>query len=141
MDRNSNKQQNPFKKPKTSGNEIPLPTDKRLEKMIFALPISFPSAMMPTRIPELYHKMKNRQYPDYFYFSILALGNEIYKDITTEGDKNLGSLYEEESLELLKQETDIRNPLYLWTCVILLAYNSRSVNVLAHETLRRLLIS
>ncbi|PVZ99361.1 hypothetical protein BB558_004622, partial [Smittium angustum] len=138
MNRNTNEQQNPFKKPKTSDNEIPLPTNERLEKIIFVLPISFPSAMMPARIPELYHKMKNRLYPDYFYYSILALGNKLYNNTITDEDKNLESLYAGESLELLKKEEDIRNPLYLWTCVILLAHNSRDVDAIVHETIKGL---
>ncbi|PWA00719.1 hypothetical protein BB558_003176 [Smittium angustum] len=128
MNRNINQQQSPFKKSKISGNEIRLPTDERLEKMMFALPISFPSAMLPVRIPELYYKMKNRQYPNYFYFSILALGNRLCYKTTNDEEKILESQYENESLESLKQETDIRNPFYLWTCVILLARHGRGKN-------------
>ncbi|PVU99866.1 hypothetical protein BB559_000342 [Furculomyces boomerangus] len=138
MKRNINKQQNSFKKSKTSGNEIPLPTNERLEKMVFALPVSFPSPMMPVRIPELYHKMKNRQYPDFFYFSILALGNRLCNNTITDEDKKLESLYAKESLGLLKQEKDIRNPLYLWACQILKAHHSRTVDTVATETLRKL---
>ncbi|PVZ97698.1 hypothetical protein BB558_006334, partial [Smittium angustum] len=103
--------------------------------IIFGLPISFPTVMMPARIPELYHKMKNKQYPEFFYFSILALGNRLCNKILTEEDKNLESLYSEKSMELLKKETDIKNPLYLWTCVILLAQYGRVSNSMAHRTL------
>ncbi|PVU86179.1 hypothetical protein BB559_006627 [Furculomyces boomerangus] len=151
MERNIHEQQNPLKKSKTNGSEIPLPTNERLEKMIFALPISFPTVMLPVRIPELYHKMKNRQYPDYFYFSVLTLGNRIcvvnitdvsqctwHKTPTTDEDINLESLYTEKSIELLKKEVDIRNPLYLWTCVILLAHNSRNVDNIVYEILKGL---
>ncbi|PWA02064.1 hypothetical protein BB558_001801 [Smittium angustum] len=136
MERNINEQKNSFKKSKINGNEIPLPTNEHLEKIIFGLPISFPSAMMPARIPELHYKMKNRQYPNYFYFSILALGNRLCSDVITEEDKNLESLYRKESLELLKQEKDIRNPIYLWTCVILLAHYGQLSDYLPYETLQ-----
>ncbi|PWA01338.1 hypothetical protein BB558_002580 [Smittium angustum] len=128
-------EQNPPKKPKTSGNEVPLPTNERLEKMIFELPITFPSVMIPVRIPELYHKMKNRQYPDYFYYSILALGNRLCSNTTTVEDKNLESEYAKKSLELLKHEKDTRNPFYLWACVILIAHYGCVSNYIAHRTL------
>ncbi|PVZ97311.1 hypothetical protein BB558_006732 [Smittium angustum] len=136
MNRNTNKQQNSLKS-KIGGNRIPLPTNERLEKIIFALPISYPSAMMPARIPDFYYKMKNRQYPDYFYFSILALGNRLCIKVLTDKDKDLESLYAEKSLELLKQEKDIRNPLYLWTCVLLLAHYGHATNLVASETLQK----
>ncbi|PVU92178.1 hypothetical protein BB559_003815 [Furculomyces boomerangus] len=135
MNRNTNKQQNPFKKPRTSGNEIPLPTNDRLENIIFSLPISFPSAMMPARIPELYYKMKNKLYPDYFYFSILALGNKLCSSIRTNEDKNLESLYTKKAFFMLKQETDIKNPLYLWACLILLAHYGYVTDNIGHRTL------
>ncbi|PWA02767.1 hypothetical protein BB558_001066 [Smittium angustum] len=120
------------------GNEIPLPTNERMEKVIFALPVSFPLVMMPIRILEIYYKMKNRQYPDFFYFSNLALGNRLCIDTMTDNNKNIESLYEKESLELLKQETDIRNPIYLWACVILFAHLGRISNHIAYETLKSL---
>ncbi|PWA00755.1 hypothetical protein BB558_003221 [Smittium angustum] len=109
-------------------------SDETLFKMVVMLPTVFTSIMIPARIPEIYHKMKNKLYPDYLYYSLLALGNSAIKGIRTVEEKDRDLLYIQKSISLLKLKTDINTPYYLWACVIILNYFSTVVNSSLNES-------
>ncbi|PVZ99103.1 hypothetical protein BB558_004883 [Smittium angustum] len=54
--------------------------------------------MIPARLPELYYKIKNRLYPDYFYYAIVALGSAASKRIRTPEEKKQELTYIQKSI-------------------------------------------
>ncbi|PVZ97653.1 hypothetical protein BB558_006386, partial [Smittium angustum] len=110
-------------------------TDDQLFKMVVRLPISFPIVVTPMRLPEFYYKMKKNLYPDYLYYALIALGNAASKRARTIEEKEKDNTLIQKSVNLLKLKTDIRDPYYLWACVIILNYFSTVVNTSAYETI------
>ncbi|PVV00055.1 hypothetical protein BB559_000159 [Furculomyces boomerangus] len=102
--------------------------------MVVKLPIVYPSAMIPIRLPEFYYKMKNKLYPDYLHHAFVALGRAASKKIRTAEEKEQDLSLIQKSLDILKLKTDIRNPCYLWACVVILNYCANIVNQIINET-------
>ncbi|PVU84759.1 hypothetical protein BB559_007435 [Furculomyces boomerangus] len=128
-----NSQQNSKVKPDVEANLESL-SDEKLNKIVTKLPTIFPYAMIPTRLPELYYNMKNKLYPEYLYYVLVALGNAAIKKTRTIKEKEQDLVYIQKSIDLLKLKIDIRNPYYLWTCVIILYYFSIVVNSPLYES-------
>ncbi|PVU98868.1 hypothetical protein BB559_001210 [Furculomyces boomerangus] len=85
-------------------------SDERLFKMVVMLPIVFPSVMMPVRLPELYYKMKNKLYPDYLYYAMVALGRaatlfsvKVSRIYQLDLSKIKNKMYSEEELEFRRR--------------------------------------
>ncbi|PVU87954.1 hypothetical protein BB559_005798 [Furculomyces boomerangus] len=112
-------------------------SDEQLFKMVVRLPIVFPIAMIPIRIPEFYYKMKNKTYPDHLYYALVALGSVANKGIRTPEEKEKDLIYIQKPVNLLKLKTDIRSPYYLWTCVIIMNYFSTVVNTYINGTAKK----
>ncbi|PVU88733.1 hypothetical protein BB559_005423 [Furculomyces boomerangus] len=109
-------------------------SDAQLNEIIVMLPIAFPAAMIPARLPELHYKMKNKMYPEYLHYALVALGSAASKGIRSPEEKEQDLIYIRISINLLKLKTDIRDPYYLWTCVIILYYFSIVVNTSLYES-------
>ncbi|PWA03332.1 hypothetical protein BB558_000512 [Smittium angustum] len=109
-------------------------SDEQLNRMVVMLPIVFPHSMIPIRLPELYYNIKNKIYPDYLHYALVALGSAASKKMGTLKENEQELAFIKKSTDLINSKADIRNPYYLWACVLILQYCTTIVNTPIHET-------
>ncbi|PVU95712.1 hypothetical protein BB559_002627 [Furculomyces boomerangus] len=109
---------------------LPIPNKQKLKELSLILPHTFPEIMVPMRLPEFTNKFANKKYPYYFIFAVLAAGINYINPTNTEDDKELETKYATKSIELMKKETDISDPLIIWACVFIVAvYSNRILDI------------
>ncbi|PWA02433.1 hypothetical protein BB558_001419 [Smittium angustum] len=101
---------------------LPIPNKEKLQELSLILPHVFPETMIPMRIPEFINKLTNKKYPYYFIFAVLAAGIKYIKPTRNESDKQLEAKYAAKSIELIRKETDISDPLIIWACIFIIGY-------------------
>ncbi|OMJ12491.1 hypothetical protein AYI70_g9084 [Smittium culicis] len=79
----------------------------------------FSNVTIPVCVPYFLNKLKNKSFPDYFFYAFLSIGA---KYIPNKYFKN-GSIrrvqYGNYAFKLLKQEKDNNSPLFIWACLLL----------------------
>ncbi|PWA01709.1 hypothetical protein BB558_002176 [Smittium angustum] len=98
---------------------LPIPNKKKLKELSLILPHVFPDISIPMRLPEFINKLTNKKYPDYFIFAVLAAGINYIIPTKSQDYKQLETKYATKSIELMKKETDISNPLIVWASVFI----------------------
>ncbi|PWA00779.1 hypothetical protein BB558_003162, partial [Smittium angustum] len=107
---------------------LPIPNKEKLKELSLILPHVLPQNVLPMRLPEFINKLKNKKYPSYFVLAVLAAGINFILPTRTEDDIQLEANYAKKSVELMKKETDISDPLIVWSCSFILEYTHRTVD-------------
>ncbi|PWA00994.1 hypothetical protein BB558_002933 [Smittium angustum] len=115
---------------------LPIPNRKKLKEMSLILPHVFPETMIPMRLPEFINKLTNKKYPFYFIFAVLAAGVKYIKTTRNGKDKELETKYATKSIELIRKETDISDPLIVWACIFIAIYTHSLRNLKLNQQFR-----
>ncbi|PVU94580.1 hypothetical protein BB559_002961 [Furculomyces boomerangus] len=118
---------------------LPIPNRRELKKLSLILPHVFPETMIPMRLPEFINKLTNKKYPFYFIFAVLAAGVKYIKTTRNGKDKELETKYATKSIELMRKETDVSDPLIVWACIFILVYTSGTKDLKSNIQVKKVL--
>ncbi|OMJ29190.1 hypothetical protein AYI69_g1313 [Smittium culicis] len=100
-------------------DDLYIPDYEMQEKILISLMKEFSNVTIPVCVPYFLNKLKNKTFPDYFFYAFLSIGA---KYIPNKYFKN-GSIrrvqYGNYAFKLLKQEKDNNSPLFIWACLLL----------------------
>ncbi|PVU98959.1 hypothetical protein BB559_001131 [Furculomyces boomerangus] len=127
MDSNQSEYSNSFFTDTMHG--LPIPNKEKLKELSLILPHVFPETMIPLRLPEFVNKLTNKKYPYYFIFAILSAGINYIVPKTAKCHIQLETKYATKSIELMKKETDISDPLIVWASMFIMVYTYRILSI------------
>ncbi|PVU93040.1 hypothetical protein BB559_003456 [Furculomyces boomerangus] len=111
-----------------------IPSLEQIEQIIWIVAHSRQMLMIPINIPEVLSSISTNTIPEYFLYSLLALGIRYLFKQKDDNVKEMENCYLEKASYLLKVEKDTKNPTYPWACCLIAGfYSTNCLTALAEQ--------